>query len=118
MDIILSIGLNVGDTEPSVQLAATLDTLRHEPMRGSAYPANLAIIEGEWQGVKERTLQVRMRMSMRNCEAFLRELPLLARDCGQTCVAWIYPDGRQWTLAFADGHSENGGAIAEFPIHV
>ncbi|MFW5793597.1 MAG: hypothetical protein ACOCWC_04885 [Bacteroidota bacterium] len=60
VNVIINAGLNVGNQEPENQLQRTLEWLKS--------PKHYRIEEGEWQGIKERTLIVRTSFpSMTSC---------------------------------------------------
>jgi hypothetical protein len=115
--VILSIGLNVGGAEPEHQMRSTLSILdcigtirRHQ------------IINGEWEGVKERTIHALVELP-----GFVGEWPdveveqvvaAAARVLGQECIAVRKANPKHvdpWTLVYADGRVTVGGTVEEFP---
>jgi hypothetical protein len=111
---ILSVGLNVTGSngvqyEPPKQLADTLsgvaglfDLWRMSPP-----------IEGEWDGVKERT--VHYRVTAESTHAALAKASQLAEKLGQSCIAVLFENANTWILANRDGSAAEGGTVQEFP---
>lgn len=113
-DYILSIGLNVGATEPENQLR---DTLRAIAPLGAV--RDLAIGRGEWQGVPERFVQVRIAPDIDFGEHRARAGAgaFLARELRQECIAIRRADsGGRWELIDAAGTFEVGCTLAENPV--
>jgi hypothetical protein len=113
MKHVLSIGLNVGNDEPAAQLDKSLRVV------SAAFGPLLAVAMGrsEWDGVPERFVQIVAEGSERD----LAELaPRISRTLDQSAIAYVAPDGAQWTLAYGmPGRAiEPGGTVAEFPIIV
>lgn len=112
--IILSIGLNVGASEPATQLSATLRAAEaiFGPLRA------VAMGRGEWGGVPERFVQVAVA-------AYPRAIPGAARQLAtalhQDAIAVTTPapaPAAHWILYASDGAVSPGGTAAEFPIIV
>lgn len=112
MHTIISIGLNVGATEPVGQLEATLRVLADlGGYRGHVGSLRYTIGESEWEGVPERFVQARLpRKPSRE------ELAAAARVLGQSAVATLRPGDAAWTLTYSDGHTEPGGTVDEFEV--
>ena len=106
-----NVGLNVLDAESSAQLAYTLSLAA--AMFGSGIRA-VAMGEGEWEGERERFIQIA-------AEAEQPELAarLLARALNQTAVAMIDLAAREnWVLVYADGRTGAGFDTKVAPIIV
>ena len=108
MEYILSIGLNVGDSEPADQLSATLRQLVIHQDRVLSIKMGTA----DWQGVPERFVQARVEVSDNACTVAQR----MARGLGQDAVALLGPRGSTWALAYADGRVLHGASIKDFPV--
>ena len=108
MEYILSIGLNVGDSEPADQLTFTLHQLaiRADSVRDVKMGA------ADWQGVPERFVQARVEVSDRACTVARR----MARGLRQDAIAISEPGAQQWTLAYADGRVLRGASVKNFPV--
>lgn len=109
---VLSIGLNVGATEPAAQLGATLRAT--EALFGP--PLSVAMGRSEWQGVPERFVQIAV---LATPERVSRDVSNLAAALHQAAIAVtaanVRPDCR-WILYKPTGVDSIGGTLAEFPI--
>lgn len=119
MQVLVNVGLNVGKSEPVHQFTHTLMAVA---MLGELKA--WVITAGEWDGVPERSLQVRVEVSepLSYMDARLQRrgaaVALLLR---QECIAirdGVDRPADPWTLVYADGRVELGGSVADFPVVV
>jgi hypothetical protein len=115
MNYVLSIGLNVGDSEPADQYARTLGAI-------VCYaPTVTRIVEtqGVWDGIPERSLQV---LAHFDSDADAHEAAAgLAGMLRQDAIAVISATGapnRKWTLVDRNGAVVGGGSLTDFLIKV
>ena len=131
LDLILSIGLNVGNSEPQGQEARTLNMISALEPWTSFHPGNLTFINGEWEGIPERTIQARLTFATSEDRALAVEfLPAVARFLRQDAIAFLLCGSMggyvaHWTLAQGSkeagdlGESfQPGGTVADFPVKV
>lgn len=118
MDKIISIGLNVGSSEPSVQLDVSLRAVQRLAKDVKGYISNIAVFTSEWEGVKERTLQVRVSYDRKMYDKFLEKLPLLAHDLQQECVVAINDRALWWVLYYSDKRVKVGESTDKYPVKV
>lgn len=110
---VVSIGLNVGSSEPAGQLAATLKLAAWlTGHKGNGAAVTYALGESEWEGVKERFIQFRVP------GAVPHGLHIVAAQLQQDAVAYLPPGADCWRLAHADGNHRFGGSTEEFPVIV
>ena len=106
---VVSIGLNVGASEPEGQLGATLRAA--EALLGA--PLRVAMGESSWEGIPERFVQVTLRAAPGD---LARRLQGLAAALHQDAVAVIGPKAVRWTVHYAVGVAEVGGPVSTFPV--
>lgn len=105
---VITIGLNVDTSEPFFQKELTaLEVLKIYPDAEF-----LGIKEGEWKGVKERSIQFRLP------EVSIPPLVVasLCRDLGQDAIAVLWQGCSEWDLYDETGNVSEGGDINEFPV--
>jgi len=134
MDLILAIGLNVGTAEPRDQLLKTLMEVGRfssycngESITeiGTARLTNVVILEREWRGARERTVQARLTNLRYQIQDYY-QLSMLARILEQESIAVVglpsapvlYPYSTYWTLHKRNGGTETGGCLAHYPVEV
>ena len=107
MEYILSVGLNVGDSEPADQLSATLYQLaiRADGVRDVKMGA------AEWQGTPERFVQARAESNTPYVAA-----QGMALDLQQEAIAVLHKGDPYWYLVYADGRVLPGASVKDFPV--
>jgi hypothetical protein len=105
---VFSIGLNVGASEPRGQLSRALHALN---ALGRVQDVTIGL--GEWQGTKERTLQVLVSHLTLSPEQTAANL---ASYLEQDAIALLDADGQAWRLVDKAGAAVPGGTTKEFPI--
>lgn len=106
---IVSIGLNVGETEPVSQLSRTLlYTALRAQVRG------IVLFTSEWQGASERCVQFAVEPHDQP-DGHWRTL---AAALDQTAIAVLSPGEERWTLHFANGDVTAGDSIEVYPVRV
>lgn len=121
MEAVFGIGLNVGTQEPADQLEQTLYALVRPP-RLLAVDAtrvlNVAVGQGEWEGMAERFVQARVAVSGQP-DAWRTLAQWLAGTLRQEAVAVLLPfqgGADSWVLVFADGTVRAGAGTAEHRV--
>ena len=109
-NVIFSIGLNVGASEPADQLQKTL----HFVANTGGTVRDLAIGRADWQGVPERFVQVCTSVA-RTAQAYSMA-ELYARELNQECVAVLKPNAGRWRLVHADGRLILGNTLTQSPV--
>jgi hypothetical protein len=104
---ILCIGLNVGDTEPALQLNRTLHYLQEA---GIVHAVQIG--EGAWGDCGERMLQV--SLTLNPYSTVTGAAAHLAKVLRQDCVSVL--EGTRWYLVDKSGHQSAGGTIDEYPL--
>ena len=109
--VLLSIGLNVGESEPVSQLSDTLAAVA-----GRAVVLGVAMGASVWQGTPERFVQILAEVRGRPA-AFAAAL---ARELSQDAIGVLglnvgHIGAVRWVLIDAAGTSSAGGTLAEFP---
>jgi len=116
MEIVLSIGLNVGKAEPDPQLGVTLDAVLYGCV---GQMVKVAMGESQWEGVPERFVQVLFDVpESRIPDVINYSVPVLARQLKQVAIGVSIPQYGEWILCKGDGTNESGGSTEEFPIIV
>lgn len=106
---IVSIGLNIGDTEPAFQLTRTLGAIARR-----SRVLRVAMGTSEWHGVPERFVQA--RAALQSPRSFAAAL---ARELDQDAIAVRPADCRgRWELVDRYMARTPGGALADFPCIV
>ena len=112
--IILSIGLNVGSSEPAAQLHNTLEYVAWlNGQRGNPGSVSYALGQSEWEGVPERFIQTELTV-----EPAPNSLAALPRLLAQDSIAVLYPGRDRWELINRDGTHSDGGTVADYPVIV
>ena len=114
-DYIISIGLNVGDSEPARQMGRTLDAIEELQGAGCGAP-EIKVIEGEWEGVPERTVQACVT-TYRSMSLMLTWGRIMCSALNQQAIAILPPGENTWMLATPAG-AERGGSVEEYPVQV
>jgi len=110
MEFVLSIGLNVSHDEPQHQLSSTLRAIVR-----LGRIVNLAMIRGEWDGVAERTLQVRIRSALG--VDLVRDLAAeMADSLHQECIALAVDGAQCWELVAPDCTLSAGASLETYPV--
>jgi hypothetical protein len=114
---IYAIGLNVNGAEPADQLNRTLACVHSAVLSGRAGPITgiSAPTASEWEGVRERCVQV-AHGPRHHCDPAIQQAARYARQLRQTSVAVLVDNADRWLLAYADGRVEAGGSIEEYPL--
>ena len=104
---ILSIGLNVGQSEPPRQLSETLRCIAPCSVRG------LALGSAEWMGVPERFIHA--AVEFRDADSARLFASHLARVLKQDCVAILGPKASAWKLVSRDANVAPGDSVDIYP---
>ena len=109
---IVSIGLNVGDSEPERQEEKTRAVLTwlHAGLRA----IEVVVTSGIWEEIPERTLQARIVSD--SGAQFGSSLCYYASLLKQDAIAYTYPGSGEWMLAHSNGAITRGGSVEEFPV--
>jgi hypothetical protein len=115
MNYVLSIGLNVGGSEPADQYARTLGAI----VCYAPTVTRIAETRGEWDGIPERSLQVLARFETETDahEAAAGLAGMLQQDAVAVIPATGAPN-RKWTLVDRNGAVVGGGSLTDFLIKV
>jgi len=104
---ILSIGLNVGQSEPPRQLSETLRCLAPCAVHG------LAMGRAEWQGIPERFIHA--AVEFRDADTARLFASHLARVLNQDCIAILGPKATAWKLVSRDANVTQGESVDVYP---
>lgn len=109
---VLSIGLNVGRTEPIAQLDEAIQQVRARfgPIHA------IGMCAGEWQGVSERTVHIAVLVP--SPIAIALNVPGLCRGLRQECIAVWRKGAGVWDLWASDGPRPDGAAVSDFPVAI
>lgn len=85
-NLIVNIGLNVGNNEPINQLFKTKEVIND--FFNQDFIKNASIETSEWEGVKERTFVFKAKVGILNKRAIAEILSIMAYELNQDAIAF------------------------------